>query len=395
MSRQEQPTGRPSAPPVRAVTALSAGILARDHILSRARRHPIVCISKHRDSHAPLIDPERLRASLGPSGEVWVIDDARAGWALTEALPERYDVFGDAVRIWLPGAGGPGDTPERHPRYLLKTPELARTVEDEIVARVRDGREPPERPRRAPREQERERPGAGARDRPRAPRERDRDADATPRRPRATVRVGDRIEGTIVRLSRAGADVEIGSGDVFVPMRELAPGFVRDVADAVRIGQRVIGDVVEGRDGEPVLRLAGGTRDVAADVRARGTGAILRARTRRPGAHGTSVELAPGLQARLRLPTGARPPREDTLMLVELIGLDDELEVAAAPPDAAAGEPVRLFDDGPGFLAEADVRAARPPASDRIRELEHELAEARAEIARLQALLPADAAPEA
>ncbi len=203
--------------------------------------------------------------------------------------------------------------------------------------------------------------------------------DERPARPRRVqVGAGTEIEGTVLRLSVAGADVETPAGILLVPMREFGRGFVREPSDALAIGQTVRGVVQTGADGSPILSLAGGAHDLLAEIAARGPGAILLGRVHesRPGL--VKIDVAAGVTGVIRLGRDARGPRAGSRLPVEVVAVSAEegrLELRLAGADAEPGEPLRLYDGGPAFLEGAAVEGD----AERIARLEDELDRVEAE----------------
>lgn len=57
---------------------------------------------------------QRLARDLAGVAAVFRLEDGAATERLAELLPRDYAVYGGAMRTYLPGAGGPTDTPSRH-----------------------------------------------------------------------------------------------------------------------------------------------------------------------------------------------------------------------------------------------------------------------------------------
>ncbi|HED64407.1 MAG TPA: hypothetical protein ENJ09_02520 [Planctomycetes bacterium] len=75
----------------------------RDVLLSPERDKPVVAVTTPPKRRDPWMDPELLEASLEGAADVVLLQTGKATWALAEALPDRLDVYGGALRIWWPG----------------------------------------------------------------------------------------------------------------------------------------------------------------------------------------------------------------------------------------------------------------------------------------------------
>ncbi len=130
-----RPVVRPGSP--RIVRNLMAAGEAHDGTLpltaepfSIRARHVAELASFIRDEqrHAPVVvfahDAKRaydqaqlsrlLARDLAGVAAVFVLADAQATQALADALPPEYAVYAGAIRTYLPGAAGDGDSPNRH-----------------------------------------------------------------------------------------------------------------------------------------------------------------------------------------------------------------------------------------------------------------------------------------
>jgi hypothetical protein len=126
-------------------------------ILDAARTDPVVCVSSRAHDSAPLVDVGALAAAVGEL-PVYVVPTGELTWELTSLLPDKFDVYGGAARIWWPSLS-PGDDPHRHPLVFCWGPygapaalarilrELSRWGWD--VAAGTDLTEKPERPARS------------------------------------------------------------------------------------------------------------------------------------------------------------------------------------------------------------------------------------------------------
>jgi hypothetical protein len=82
------------------------------------RERPVVAITTHPRTGCPFVNPADVERRLGAMTDLVEIETGYASWALTDALPERLDVFGGAMRVWLPVLSAESD-PCQHRLYLL------------------------------------------------------------------------------------------------------------------------------------------------------------------------------------------------------------------------------------------------------------------------------------
>lgn len=91
---------------------------ARDVLLNPSRTRPVVAITTHPRTGRPFVDPAEVERRLGTLADLVEIETGDATWALTDALPDRLDVFGGAMRVWWPGLSAESD-PYQHRLYLM------------------------------------------------------------------------------------------------------------------------------------------------------------------------------------------------------------------------------------------------------------------------------------
>ena len=177
---------------------------------------------------------------------------------------------------------------------------------------------------------------------------------------------------------------------------DLARGFVHSCHDVLRIGQHVRARVRElAPDGTPWLDLQPFQADELATIAEQaGPGDVVRVRVRRRSNNGYQVELLPGADAFVPLqhcPSEIHAERDDVLAarIVRLDVSDRRIVVslADAPESAEGARPLRLYPDGPVFLASDDVAAQR--SASELDRSEGELNDVRARLE--QALADADA----
>ena len=145
-------------------------------------------------------------------------------------------------------------------------------------------------------------------------------------------------------------------------------GFVHSCHDVLRIGQRVRARVRElAPDGTPWLDLQPFQADEIATIAEQaGPGDVVRVRVRRRSNNGFQVELLPGADAFVPLahcPPELEAERDDVLVarIVRLDVADRRIVVslADAPSSAEGARPLRLYAEGPVFLASDDSEAQR------------------------------------
>ena len=84
-----------------------------EHVLDTTRTEPVVCVTTRQGSASPLLDVEALAEAVGTL-PVYVLPTGELSWELNAALPEQFEVYGGASRIWWPGLL-PSDNPRLHP----------------------------------------------------------------------------------------------------------------------------------------------------------------------------------------------------------------------------------------------------------------------------------------
>ncbi len=100
----------------------------RSELFDSGRTRPIVAITTHRTLERTFVDPGHLEQQLGQLAVLVTFETGDATWELAEALPDRLDVYGGAMRVWWPGLTAESD-PHDHKLYLIHS-------EDEGRARV-------------------------------------------------------------------------------------------------------------------------------------------------------------------------------------------------------------------------------------------------------------------
>ncbi len=118
-----------------------------ERIFDPGRTLPIVAVSSAIwDPEKFWIDPEGLCRELAGAAEVVCFESGPATWELSRLLPEKFEVFGGAARIWWPGCS-PDSNPTNHPLlfiYNQKNADKAHLQIRKILPRMSD------RPAKAP-----------------------------------------------------------------------------------------------------------------------------------------------------------------------------------------------------------------------------------------------------
>lgn len=165
----------------------------------------------------PHLDPEDLAERLGAAARVVVIPTGDSTWALTEALPDKLDVYGGAVRLWWPGLT-PTSDPYKHPLLFARSADDGQRVVQRLLVALR--------PRTLP--------AAGA-------------APAAPppvldpwERVAEGYKVGDVVWGLVVSLKHFGVFVELLPGAVgLVRLGEVDWTRVGHPREIVKAGEQV------------------------------------------------------------------------------------------------------------------------------------------------------------
>jgi predicted RNA-binding protein with RPS1 domain len=302
-----------------------------------------------------LVEPGALARRLGGRAQVVLVETGEATYALRDALGDDLAVWGGAARVYHPGFTL-NDRAALHPRiYAFEGRESE--AERGLLAAL--GIE---------------------------------DAHADDR-----FAVGEDVEGEVVSLDARTATLSLVDGCGRVRAGDLARGFVHSCHDVLRIGQLVRARVREvAPDGTPWLDLQPFQADEIATIADQaGPGDVVRVRVRRRSNNGFQVELLPGADA--FVPLAHCPPEleaeRDDVLAARIVRLDVAerrivVSLADAPASAEGARPLRLYSDGPVFLASDGVAAQR--AATELDRSEGELSDVRGRLE--QALADADAA---
>lgn len=88
---------------MRSIPSSEVRAWVRTELLDPSRKHPVVAITTKPSLGGFLVDPAYLEQQLGELAEVVAIETGDATGELAEALPDRLDVYGGAMRVWWPG----------------------------------------------------------------------------------------------------------------------------------------------------------------------------------------------------------------------------------------------------------------------------------------------------
>lgn len=92
----------------------------RSELLDARRVRPIVAVTTHPSSGRFLIEPHALEERVGQWADVVAFETGEATWELADALPDRLDVYGGAMRVWWPVLQRESD-PYDHMLYLIRS----------------------------------------------------------------------------------------------------------------------------------------------------------------------------------------------------------------------------------------------------------------------------------
>ncbi len=109
--------GRPVPLAVDRLDKFAAGRFADDVLLDPGRQLPVVVLSPHPDTGAPLIDPERVLDELFGLAHVVELVNRDATFALTDRVGKLWSCFHGAARVYWPGVTL-DDTYRRHPIFF-------------------------------------------------------------------------------------------------------------------------------------------------------------------------------------------------------------------------------------------------------------------------------------
>jgi predicted RNA-binding protein with RPS1 domain len=341
-------------------TALQAEALAH-RILDPQRTRHLVGVTTEPWSGKPLVDVPELADRIDGRADVVVIETGEATWALTDALPERLDVYRGALRLWKRGVTAQSD-PRDHPLLLLTSSADV----PQALWRLRRELEPERRPQ--------------------AP---------------LGMRVRDTVTATVTSVTEADATVDIGGVAGRIAKSGMAAAKVRDARDVLQVGQLVQGRILRYEDEVPVLTIKPGQPKPAERFRMTySPGDVLRGRVTAVQPYGVFVEVLPGVRGLAHaseLPEAPTAHQPGEVLTVKVLDYGEEsdlsrlaLSVVAVKPDDAVRPSIALLPGGPVFLQDEAVPSSAALAEaarlrDRLQQLEAENDQLAAELHALQA----------
>ncbi|HVV87313.1 MAG TPA: S1 RNA-binding domain-containing protein [Kofleriaceae bacterium] len=242
------------------IGAGDAVAFANDVLFAPSRKRPVVAVTTDAHGHLP-IDVDRLARELDAQAELVALETGEATWALSDAMPDRLDVYGGAVRIWWPGLTRESD-PYEHPLFFVK-PGAAAGVARRLLETIGGAPLPPaaperRRPERVERPERAERP-----ERVERPERADRADRADPWAVlEREYQVGDVVRGRVCAIRDSYVLVELlPNAALICHISELSTEFVHHPADVVALDERVNVEILaldpRARRGEVSLRRAG------------------------------------------------------------------------------------------------------------------------------------------
>ena len=132
---------------MRSLPASDVGSWVHSELLDAKRTRPIVAVTTHPSTGLFLVDPDLLEARVGQWADVVALETGEATWELAEAMPDRLDVYGGAMRVWWPELTRESD-PYDHKLYILRSeedgPRRADQLENDLRRNAGGGRGPGE-----------------------------------------------------------------------------------------------------------------------------------------------------------------------------------------------------------------------------------------------------------
>jgi hypothetical protein len=93
---------------------------------------PLLLVTSASDTGSPRVDVTALVRSIRGTADVVVVPNAFMAWRLKERLPEAFNTYGGAVRLWWPCAD-PSDHVDRHPLFFIMREEQSTAAISSIV----------------------------------------------------------------------------------------------------------------------------------------------------------------------------------------------------------------------------------------------------------------------
>ncbi|MEH3052462.1 MAG: S1 RNA-binding domain-containing protein [Patulibacter minatonensis] len=312
-----------------------------DAILDPARATPIVGVTAKPSAEQPFIDADALAARLAGKADVWVLTDSDLTWTLTDALPQKLDVYGGAARVWNTlDADDEEPYPSDHPQWTMFNEDEGEKAAGLIAEYI-------------------ELTG-----------------------PNPLPAFGDRTKATVTKVFRAGAELLLETGHPgFVSMSHLVQhGEVFHTADVLQEHQEI--PVRVGAWNTQAGRLSVSLREFAPDPWERlaevyQEGDIIEGGVTGVTAFGAFVELLPGVEGLLHKSKIADEfveyvddyVREGDRITVELLSLDPRDRKAAVslrglPRNPKPIPPASIFPGGPPWLPDPNAAPAAEPSGE-------------------------------
>lgn len=323
------PTPRVEVPRVRRVTGAFEAHELAERVMDPERATPIVCLTARHREHESFVPVDPVVEIVGDGCEVWVLTRQEDTWALSAELPERFDVYGGAARLWMPVPDRDRIDVHAHPLVLVHNNDRPEDVLRRLTEHVRRLVRPP---------------GPA---------------------------VGTTVTGRVESVEADRAHIRLLGGAAAVCFcGEMARGPIYDAREALEVGMAVTGEVVApaapGRDTRITLK------PFAPDPWKR-TAAVYRPGMIVEGVvidlfhYGALVEIMPGAAGIVQLVELAEPmPRSpdevvarDDRVVVKILRMDPGarravLSMVEVPRDAVAEPPASVYPDGPPWLGALD-----------------------------------------
>jgi hypothetical protein len=91
-------------------------------VLDPSRKDPVVVMTSRAGEREPSLDAEDVRVIVGPSASIYFLPTGRMSLDFSERVPDRRGPYNGSLRVWLAGAGTPGQRRE-HPQVFDSTGE--------------------------------------------------------------------------------------------------------------------------------------------------------------------------------------------------------------------------------------------------------------------------------
>lgn len=134
-SPRTTPAPGPTGPPAeqRRITSPAQARELAARLLDSRRRHPVVVVSVPAGRQEPWIDADEIHAAVRGYAEVVVLPTDASSWALSDALPERTQVYGGAGRVYPVGTEWVQDL-QRSPLRFAYGPSDAQRATEHLIS---------------------------------------------------------------------------------------------------------------------------------------------------------------------------------------------------------------------------------------------------------------------